>query len=432
MEAEEDIYSYRQATNGAGPLWCNGSTCLVRAGDQVFASGLETLRDAQPLNNCKWTLFTRATNGWQLAPVADGGRTREPCPMAAFDDGRFFLSANPTLLTNREAYSGPAHPEVLQFRATDPTVFQKVDPVWDGHPRFNEHSYRTFSADGPGHELILFQNADYDRAEWTLLDHDGQWSAHGRINWPVENGKPIRVCYPNVALRNRVAHFCGVNDIVEPNEEWRAFKKQLTGQEWDYVFRRLFYTWTSDITTNRFQDWVELANFEATAGSITLGDLWLAPDGQVHLVWTERKLDERLRAKFFPTEKQAYALVHAVLRDGKIVLRQNLVEAAEGGPWQIPGRARFQVTPQNRLFVVFYVSGHDAKGTNLAENRVLELFPDGQFNLAVRLPLAHAMTDFMTATVRAGSPPSNVLEMLGQKINSRNTISYARIRLAND
>ena len=37
VEAEEDIYSYTNANNGAGPLWCHGSTCLVRIGDDVFA-----------------------------------------------------------------------------------------------------------------------------------------------------------------------------------------------------------------------------------------------------------------------------------------------------------------------------------------------------------------------------------------------------------
>jgi hypothetical protein len=59
VELEEDVYSYEPANNGAGPMWCSGSTCLVRIGDDVFASGLETLKDCKPLNNCRWTLFRR-------------------------------------------------------------------------------------------------------------------------------------------------------------------------------------------------------------------------------------------------------------------------------------------------------------------------------------------------------------------------------------
>ena len=53
VEVEEEVYTYRPANNGAGPLWCSGSTCLVRIGDAVFASGLETLADHKPLNNCR-------------------------------------------------------------------------------------------------------------------------------------------------------------------------------------------------------------------------------------------------------------------------------------------------------------------------------------------------------------------------------------------
>src|SRR2546427_5550916 len=91
VEIEEDVYTYESANNGAGPLWCSGSTCLARVGDHVFASGLETLKDAKPLNNCRWTLFERATNGWQLVQADQKDRTREPCPLAAFSDGRLFL-----------------------------------------------------------------------------------------------------------------------------------------------------------------------------------------------------------------------------------------------------------------------------------------------------------------------------------------------------
>ena len=56
VEAEEIVFRYTPADNGSGPLWCFGSTCLVRAGERVFASGLETLKDCPPLNNCRWQL----------------------------------------------------------------------------------------------------------------------------------------------------------------------------------------------------------------------------------------------------------------------------------------------------------------------------------------------------------------------------------------
>ena len=77
-------------------MWCSGSTTLVRAGDRLFASGLETVPDAKPRNNCRWILFTRESYGWTRMRVDADGRTREPSPLAAFRDGRVFVSVNPT------------------------------------------------------------------------------------------------------------------------------------------------------------------------------------------------------------------------------------------------------------------------------------------------------------------------------------------------
>ena len=434
VEIEENVYRFEPANNGAGPMWCHGSTCLVRIGDDVFASGLETLKDVKPLNNCRWNLYRRSAQGWQKVCSDASGRTREPCPLAGFGDGRLFLSANPTLNPDPNAYAGPARPEILEFAVENPDrVKQALQPVWAGQPKFSEHSYRSFAADGPNRELILFQNVGYTHAEWAFLDRNGRWSARGQLKWPwgadYEEPRAIRVCYPNVALKDRAVHFCGVSDIIEPNKQWRAYKKEITGRQWDYDFRRLFYTWTPDITSEGFRPWVEIASREKTCGWINPGDLWLAPDGGVHIVWTERALDERLREKFFPDEKQSHALNYAVVRRGEVVLRRTLLVAEEGGSNERPGRGRFHVTPDNRLFVFFYVQGSDASGKRVSENRILEIGPQGAVGPAVRVPLKKPFTSFFTATIRAGTPPSNTLELLGTREGSGTTISYARIRL---
>jgi hypothetical protein len=434
VEIEEDVYSYEPADNGAGPLWCQGSTCLVRIGDDLVASGLETIKGAKPLNNCRWTLFHRGEQGWHKTLSDPSGRTREPCPLAGFPDGRLFLSANPTLNTDPDAYSGPARPEILQFAARNPGKPERtLLPEWSGSPKFTEHSYRSFAADGLSREMVLFQNIGYTHAEWSFLDRDGRWSVQGQLKWPwgadYAKPEPIRVCYPDVALRNREVHFCGVSDIIEPNPEWRAFKKQLTGRDWDYDFRRLFYTWSPDITTGKFEPWVEIASREKTCGWINPGDLWAAPNGDVHIVWTEKALDERLREKFFPGEKQSYSLNYAVLRKGTVVSRRTLLVAEEGKSNERPGRGRFQITPDNRLFVYFYVSGSDSTGKSISENRLLEILPDGSASNSVVVPLKKPFADFFTATIRAGSPPSKTLELLGTRQGSNTTISFARIRI---
>jgi hypothetical protein len=433
VEAEEDLYTYTNANNGAGPIWCHGSTCLVRIGEDVFVSGLETLKDINPLNNCRWTLYRRGKNGWQLEQSDPSGRTREPCPLGGFPDGRLFLSANPTL-TAAGVYSGPARPEILQFSAQDPkAAFERLVPVWNGQPAFTEHSYRSFAVDGPGEEFILFQNIGYTHAEWAFRDRVGQWRARGQLRWPegVESPKPVpvRVCYPNVVLKKRAVHFCGVSDIDEPYPEWKAFKKELTGNAWDYDFRRLFYTWTPDITREGFRPWVELASRDKTCGWIQPGDVWVAPDGAAHVVWTERALDERLRQKFFPEAKQSRTVNYAIVSNGNVVLRRTLMLAEEGKPGLIGSWPRFQVTPDNRLFVFCYASGTERGGKAVSENRLMEILPGGEVGTPVTVPLEKPFTIYFTATPRGGSPASQTLELLGQREGTPLAMAYARVRL---
>lgn len=99
----------------------------------------------------------------------------------------------------------------------------------------------------------------------------------GRGGAEYDKPEPVRICYPNVAVHDRAVHFFGVSDIIEPYKAWRDFKRELTGQQWDYDFRRLFYTWTRDITKEPFNKWVEIASRDKTCGRVFPGDLWLAP-----------------------------------------------------------------------------------------------------------------------------------------------------------
>lgn len=436
VEVEEDVYSFEPANNGAGPMWCSGSTTLVRDGQVVFATGLETLTNTPPLNNCRWVLWRRDDSGWTRVHT-DEGRTREPSPLVRGSDGTVVVSANPTLSPVGQPGGGPAQPELLTFSVRSPSApAAKLPPNWAGAPKFTEHSYRSFAADAATGQFVLFQNIDYTHAEWTLgrLNPAGaDWLGAGQLAWPWGSNyakpQPIRICYPNVALAGGKLHFVGVSDIIEPNPEWRAFKKQLTGQEWDYEFRRLFYVRSKDLTTGRFEPWLELAGREQTCGWVTPGDLHVAPDCVVHLVWTERAIDERLRAKFFPEAKQRHELDYARLRDGNVISRRTLLAAEEGGAREVPGLARFHVTADGRLFVVHYVSGTNAESKAVSENRLIELRDDGGAGRPQRVPLRQPFTSFFTATPRAGSSPSRFLDLLGHRAGGGQTISYARVRI---
>jgi len=435
VEIEDDVFSYEPAGNGSGPMWCYGSTCLARIGEHLFASGLETLKDCKPLNNCRWTLYARAANGWQLVQVDPKDRTREPCPLGASHDGRLFMSVNPTLVTDPNAHAGPARPEILEFASADPKApYKTLLPEWDGKPRFTEHSYRSFAADGPNGELILFQNVSYTHSEWSFRDRQGKWSARGKLLWlprPDPKKAPygstrVRVNYPNVVLKDRAVHFCGNSAF----DQWERMPDVGDShRKWGPRFRRMYYTWTPDVTTEEFRDWVEIANCWTSGGWLFTADLWVAADGAVHVLWNEYPIHKGLRDQRFPDIKRTQALKYAVVRQGKVVLRRTLLIGGEGASSEMPGRARFQVTPEGRLLVFYYVSGTDSAGRPLSENRLMELLPDGSQTEPVSVPLKHPLTRFFTAGPRGGSPPSKTIDLLGPRADTSHTISYARVRL---
>lgn len=427
VEAEEIVYEFEPADNGAGPMWCHGNTCIVRNGDKVVVSGIETLKDQEPLHNTRWMLFERSDNGWGLLLKDEQGRTREPTPLGKTSDGKILLSANPTL-TEPGSYNGPAEPQILQFNVDDPgTSYETLMPKWEGTPEFTEHSYRSFAVDGPANELILIQNIGYDYAEWSFLGGDGRWINQGKLLWPWEDDyevpRTVRICYPVVQLKDREVHFLGVSDIMEPNKAWMDYKFDLTGRKWDYDFRRLFYTYSKDIASEPFKDWVEVASREKTGGHIFPCDLWVAPDGLVHVLWTEKALDERLHEEFFPHERQSFALNYAVIKDGEVFFRQPIMLSEEEENF-LPGRGRFQVTPDNRLFIFYHVF---TENKDFTENRMVEVLPDFSLSMSVRVPLKRPFSNFFTATVRGGSEPSDILDIYGK--DDKNEMRYARIKI---
>jgi len=431
VETEETVYEYVNPDNGSGPMWCHGNTCIVRFGDHLVASGMETIDDILPYNNTRWMLFERTEKGWELLRKDEKERTREPSPVGLLKNaGKIILSVNPTL-TEPGIQNGPAEPQILKIDATDLHAgYETLIPQWEGNPAFTEHSYRSLAVDGEADEFILFQNIGYSHAEWTFCDSTGDSKKQGKLDWPWEDEyevpQPIRICYPAVQLKGREIHFLGVSDIVEPKKAWKDYKFELTGRKWDYDFRRLFYTWSRDISTGRFQEWVEVSSREETGGHIFPCDLWMAPDNLVHILWTERALDERLQMDFFPDEKQSHALNYAILKEGEVIFRQHIMFSEESDEIH-PGRGRFQVTQDNRLFVFYYVHGKDA---HFRENRVVEILDDQSISAPVKVTLQRPFSSFFTATVRGGSESSNVIDVFGK--DEQHEMRYACIRIIND
>ena len=66
VETEEVVTKYAPANNGAGPLWCYGSTVIARDAGDVYLSVIETGKEIPPLCNTRWQLWRRSSDGWRV------------------------------------------------------------------------------------------------------------------------------------------------------------------------------------------------------------------------------------------------------------------------------------------------------------------------------------------------------------------------------
>jgi hypothetical protein len=336
------------------------------------------------------------------------------------------LSVNPSTEPPGTQY-GRCDPHLLRFdirgidRDQSPAALR---PPWPKTAHFTDHSYRGIAADSRrGEILVLNIDATTSAQHWALGTADGVFSRTGAIAFP------IRACYPQVGLRNGAAHILAIGDIVEPRAEWRSFKKQKTGRAWDYVFRRLFYTWTPDISRREFAPPSEIDTLEATGGHITNLDLWIDPKGTAHLLYRKTNLSPLLRDRFFPGQAIVTTLEHVEVREGKVSQRTTLVSGGEKAR-ETPHYGRFHATPDGTLWVVELVSGTRPDGSSFVENRVFPIQPGQEKEKIspVRLAIKTPLTTFFTAAERGGNRPSNLLDLFGTGSDGA-TLRYARVRI---
>lgn len=415
VEVEEMLTTCAPPGNGAGPFWCYGAPLVVRWNNDVFISAMETDIDFEPLCNTHWRLFRKHGNDdWEMIHAEEGTKEREPCPVIGFSDGGIFLSVNPSTQPPGTKY-GPCDPHLLEFSATEPNKSgTAIRPVWSDETYFTDHSYRGVAADGARGEILLLNiHARSGDQYWSFLDTNGEWSRNGRIQFP------IRSCYPQVALRNRSGHVLAIGDIVEPVEEWRNYKFGQSGRSWDYVFRRLFYTYTADIGKSDFVEPIEIDNLDATAGHITNLDMWIDGEGAAHILYLKRTVQSvTMRDRFFPDTPMTTSLEYVIVKDGNISERSTLLKSGEGASSEVPGYARFHVAQDGSLFVIYYCSGN-----GISENRILRIGDKNPKRLALKEPFGM----FFTNTERGGSAPSDTIDMLGPGRDQ--TLRYARIKI---
>ncbi len=449
VEVEEDIYSYEPPDNGAGPLWGMGAPMIVRDGETLFMSGLETLPDEEPLHNVRWKLYKRDANGWELQQADEEGRTREPCPIGIIPgEGRLMLSANPTL-TEPGEHAGPAEPQLLEFDVNEPrTPPASHVPPWDSDHDdygFSEHTYRHFAVDPETGGSFMLNQIGWSHRMWALHEPGGAWSWGRLDNVPSEDRhmhayRPDyhvhRVNYGSSVLKGRAVHVTGrasyANwDGVGEEEMAEILDGETARSRWGSTrcARRMVYAWTPDVTSEPFSEWIEVGTTMPTGGWLNPGDLWAGPDDRIHILWYEAPPPADVPEQFLPDEPRLHSAKYAVVRDGEVVHRATLIEGVEEDGDELPGMLpRFHIGPDNRLFVLYTVSEGSGPVT---ENRLVEVDEQGAFSDPIVLPLQSPFSRPFTATPRGGTTPSDVLDLFGIRVGSpSNTLSYARVRLA--
>ncbi len=406
---EETITTCLSPNNGAGPMWCYGSPLVVRKGNDVFVSIMETGEGVEPLCNTRWRLFKRDAEGWNLIQTQKDFRLREPSPLVSFKGGPLFMSITPSIEPPGTHY-GRCATQLLRFDLPDPLEPPEIEnPVWDGDPYFTDHSYRGVCSDGENGE-ILWMNIDAKTSTQHISHRDrmGRWKYLEGIDFPV------RSCYPQVALKAGAAHALAIGDIVEPIKEWQAYKHEQSGRKWDYVFRRLFYTYTPNIHEASFSEPLEIDTTESTSGHITNLDLWIGPEGEAHILYLKSTVQSTvMRDRFFPGLPILKTLEYTVVNEGQIVKRETLLVGGEGDFEYSAKYGRFHSTPDGRLWAVFPGMRKTEAGT-ISRMFLMQVHPIIDRENILGVELDPVFGGFFTASERGGSEPSWTLDLFGQ------------------
>lgn len=441
VEVEERVSSYTNPDNGSGPLWCKGAPLVVRRGDDVYVSVLKTLDGVAPYCNTRWQIWRRDTGGWKLWLAEQESRQREPCPIGQLEEG-LVLSANPSLVPPGIRL-GPCRPLIIDVDLRGPSpATRPSEPRFVDDSQFFDHSYRGLATDpAAGQVLLMHEDRRNGAQHVSLRDRSGRWRERGTIAFP------IRACYPQVSLTRGAAHVLAIGDIVEPVDEWRKVKAEVLKRGWDYVFRRLFYTWTPDIERTPFSPPLEIDTVDATGGHISNLDQHVDDAGIAHLLYIKRPFEhDFLRDRYFPGEPMALSLEYVRVRDGTIISRRTLVHSPNGARGLVVAHARFHVMRDGALYVVLGASGQVDGNTVPLTNYVLPLDRDNAPDADAAtnatkpardvilpralkpIPLQRPFRNFFTATPRGGSKPCDTLDLFGLTAEP-DTLRYARVRL---
>jgi hypothetical protein len=253
-------------------------------------------------------------------------------------------------------------------------------------------------------------------------DSNGRWHQKGTIEFS------IRSCYPQVSLRDGAAHVMAIGDIVEPVENWRKLKFEKLNRKWDYVFRRLFYTYSDNIGTTGFTEPIEIDTVEETCGYIRNLDMHIDATGAAHLLYTKQPHQYTfIRDKYFPGQPMTISLEYIIVKNGRIASQRTLAKTPQTSTGFEPSFARFYISSDDKIHVITAGTRID-KGKRTLGNYI-GIIPTGYGKpVFERIRLKHPFGSFFTNTPRGGSKPSDLIDLFGIADDHPN-LRYARIRV---
>ena len=303
---------------------------------------------------------------------ADDFRQREPCPLVA-RAGQAPALGEPLHRAPGHAVR-PVRPTAAPVRPAqlDADADASIRPAWPGRRGSPTTPTAGIAADaGAGrgarpehrrhHEPPALGVRPRRRATRTAPARSPSRSAAVIPRWPSATGRPT--CWRSATSSS-------------PNETWRTFKKQKTGASWDYVFRRLFYTWyarrhagpTSPHRSRSTPSTPPAAtSATSTSGSTRTGRPTCS---------TSRRTPGRAPRRVLPRPAHRHDARARRDRPGPGLPPDHALAGGEGSA-ETPDYARFHVTADGSLHVVATVTGvTTAKGAPFLENRLIRRFRD--------------------------------------------------------
>ena len=454
---EEVVSEYIHPQNNTYPLWNYGNPVIVRDNDMVYVTIPETSETETPFLNTRLQVFRKAGNDkWEKVYSTIKYDQREPCPIARKKPGNIVVSINTGIVPFRTSSDGReimwyCEPYLLEFDENNIKFPKVLKPKWDEDWSFTDHSYRGIATDPSNGSMYVMNQEGFlwkpgylGRYHWAYYDENGQWANCGVMSFDRRTG------YPMLCLRDAKAYFCATSDIDEPNEEWMAYKREVTGQWWDFDFRKLYLAKTDDISEHSFGEPLVVEDVDSTCGFIRHCDMFVDRDGVVSILYIVTNcLKPFMRDKFFSDMKIRVSLRLCKVKDGVILSKQDIYTCSENKNTEhisgkmetgalkpgndfhtdrpVPSCGAFAALDDGRLYVVYSLSGYSEDEDSRQGNYVVRISPSA-VEEPTRLELETPLQVFFAAAERSGSQLGKYADLFGLAHNGVNELRYVRLQ----